>query len=269
MFLKFPWRPAAAAVTGRGPGLWRRAGLVAGVLAAVLGGLPTAGHAAPLLQPLVPGAGDEATPPAPWAVALLPEQRFPPTRYRLVRLDGQPALRIEADGSYGNLVHPLNGAPGRGTLAWRWRVDEPNGAADLRRREADDTSVKVCVLFDLPLDRVPFVERQLLRLARSRSSFPLPAATVCYVWDARLPAGTRLDNADSRRVRTLVLRSGPAPAGQPWATERRDIAADFQLLFGDESPQQVPPLIAVAVGADADNTGGRSVAHLGELGLLP
>lgn len=269
MFRNPPGHPAAAAGSGRGPGRCRRAPLVVGVLAAVLAGLPLPGHAAPLLQPLVPGAGDETTPPAPWALALLPDQRFPPTRYRLVRLDGQPALRIEAEGSYGNLVHPLNGAPGRGTLAWRWRVDEPNAAADLRRREADDTSVKVCVLFDLALDRVPFVERQLLRLARSRSSFPLPAATVCYVWDARLPAGTRLDNAYSRRVRTLVLRSGPAPADQPWAAERRDIAADFRLLFGDESPSQVPPPIAVAVGADADNTGGRSVAHVSGLGLLP
>lgn len=268
MPLSSPLHPATPPRTEPGPPVWRCLALAC-VVAAVGGGVPAQGQAAALLQPLVPGAADEGTPPAPWALALLPDQRFPPTRYRIERVDGQPALRIEADGSYGNLVHPLNGAPGRGTLAWRWRVDEANAAADLRRREADDTSVKVCVLFDMPIERVPFVERQLLRLARSRSGQALPAATVCYVWDARLPAGTRVDNAFSRRVRNLVLRSGPAPAGQPWAAERRDIAADFRLLFGDESPQQVPPLLAVAVGADADNTGGRSVAHVSELELLP
>lgn len=260
--------PLLSPPSPRTPPRWR-SGVGACVFAvAALGGSALA-QAVPLLQPLVPGSGDDGTPPAPWATVLLPGQRVPATRYHMVRVDGQPALRIEADGSYGNLVHPLDGAAGRGTLAWRWRVDLANPAADLRRREADDTSVKVCVLFDLPLARVPFVERQLLRLARSRSPVPLPAATVCYVWDARLPVGTRIDNVYSRRVRTLVLRSGPAPAGQPWATERRDIAADFGLLFGDESPQQVPPLLAVAVGADADNTGGRSLAHLGDLELRP
>lgn len=241
--------------------------VVIGVLA--LGARPLA--AAPATPPLQPWrAGDAGTGEVapPWVVTLLPAQQAPATRFRIEAIDGRPTLRIEAEASYGNLVLPLDGTPGRGTLAWRWRVDQLNPAADLRRREGDDASAKVCVLFDLPIERVPFVERQLLRLARSRSGLPLPAATVCYVWDARLPEGTALDNAYSRRVRTLVLRSGALPPGVAWRAERRDLAADFLRLFGDESPV-VPPLQAVAVGADADNTRGRSLAHLADLVLEP
>lgn len=255
-------RPKHSAPAGRTLSLAVSALLAAGALAQ--GAPPTA-----LLRPLEASVGaPEDQPPSPWALALLPGQTIPATQFKLERLDGQATLRIAAAGSYGNLVHALAGVPGAGQLRWRWRVDTLNNAADLRRRDGDDTSLKLCVLFDLPLAEVPFVERQLLRLARSRSATPLPAATVCYVWDARLPEGTRLDNAYSRRVRYLVLRSGPSREGK-WFSERRDVAADFRALFGDESPQQVPPLLAVAVGADGDNTGGRSLAHLADLTLTP
>lgn len=220
------------------------------------------------LATLAPPTGGSTTawPPAPWVAGLLPAQTLPTTRFEPVVVDGQPAVRIEAAGSYGNLLHPLARSASPGLLRWRWRLDEPNPAADLRRREGDDTNLKVCLLFDLPIGQVPFVERQLLRIARSRSGEPLPAATLCYVWDPRLAVGTRLDNPYSRRVRYLVLR-GPEQPLRRWASEQRDVAADFRAAFGDESPDALPPLQAVAVGADNDNTGGRSLAYLADLVL--
>jgi hypothetical protein len=46
------------------------------------------------------------------------------------------------------------------------------------------------------------------------------------------------------------------------------VAADFLRAFGDETTT-VPPLTGVAVGADADNTGGRSLAHITALRFEP
>ena len=226
---------------------------------------------APLLTPLVSAGQLPPQIASAWAPGMLPGQTLPATLYQAELLDGQPAVRVEAKGSYGNLVHALAGTSAKARLSWRWRVDELNTAADLRRREGDDTSLKVCLLFDMPIERVPFVERQLLRLARGRTAQPLPAATLCYVWDARLAVGTLVDNAYSRRVRYLVLRSaaGPRPAAsRQWLSEQRDVAADFAAAFGDESPQ-APPLQAVAIGADADNTQGRSLAHVADISLVP
>jgi hypothetical protein len=219
---------------------------------------------APLLQPLT---GAQSTPPLPWRVVGLPRQSKPLTRFSLVDLDGRRALRVEADSSYGNLVHPLQPGQGGKHLAWQWRVDDLIEEADLRTKAGDDTALKVCVFFDLPLQRIPFIERQLMRLARSTSGEALPAATVCYVWDAKLPAGTTLNNAYTRRVRFMVLQSGP-PARGAWRSERRDIAADFVQLFGEESPEP-PPLVGVAIGADADNTKGRSLGHVTAMVLEP
>jgi hypothetical protein len=217
------------------------------------------------LTPLDGGAG--AQPAVAWQPEGLPAQKEPATRFDIVELDGRRVLRLSAERSYGNLVHALPSGDAGRWLSWRWRVDQPNPRADLRQRGADDAAVKVCAMFDLPLDAVPFAERQLLRLARARSSRPLPSATLCYVWDIGLPEGTVLDNAYTRRVRLLVVRGSGSPS-MAWRDERRDLHADFLRLFGDES-RQVPPLSAIAVGADADNTAGQSLAFVDGLKLQP
>ncbi len=220
---------------------------------------------ADVLVPL--DSGTVALPPAPWHVVGLPGQSKPFTRFGIVPLDGQRVLRVEADRSYGNLVHPLPGdATGR-WLSWRWRIKVPDERADLRVGSGDDTPAKVCVLFDMPLNAVPFLERQVLRLARARSNEPLPTATVCYVWDNHLPAGTVLDNAFTRRIRQVVL-GGPAAPLDAWSDERHDVRADFLRLFNDEA-RAVPPIVGVAVGADADNTQDRSLAYVAEVRLEP
>lgn len=216
-----------------------------------------------LLAPLVEGSGLGPG----WRVATLPQQKPPVTRFTPERVQGREALRVQADGSYGNLVHGLAGASMPATLAWSWRVQAPAPVNDLRSKAGDDTAVKVCMSFDLPLEQVPFWERQGLRLARARSGEPLPAATLCWVWGGRDPRGTVIANAYSRRVRYIVLRSA-ADAADTWMDERRNVAADFALAFGDEASQP-PPVTAVIVAGDADNTGGRSVAFVADLRLEP
>ncbi len=190
-----------------------------------------------------------------WVAAPLPAQKLPPTRFEPVQVDGDTALRIRASGSYGNLVHAMSPpAVPAGRLRWRWRLDAAIDGADLRTKAGDDAALKVCALFDMPLDRVPFVERQLLRVARSVSGQELPAATVCYVWAPLASPGAVIPNAHSRRMRWIVLQGQGSGTGA-WREESRDLAADFLRAFGDETTA-VPPLAAVLVGADADNTGG-------------
>ena len=238
----------------------------------------------PSIGPLV--ATDGRVPQAPWKLATLPQQTLPITRFKGIPLaaglappglwgdPGKPewALQIEAEASYGNLLQTFDDALERQqvaglTLAWSWKVERSNPAIDLASRSGDDTDAKVCVLFDLPLDRVPLGERLLLQLARSKTGEALPAATICYTNDVRQATGTRLDNAYSRRVRYLVLRGAGDDLTQ-WKSESRRLADDFRQLFGDESTQ-VPAVRGIAVGADADNTKGTSRALLARLRLEP
>jgi hypothetical protein len=245
---------------------------VLAALAALAGGPRPAAAQTPswpaaAASPLSPLVGDGARLGPGWRVAGLPRQRVPLTRYGVAQVDGAAALRIEAAASYGNLVLDLPGRPAPARLRWRWRVDEANAAVDLARKAGDDAAAKVCLAFELPLERVPFVERQLLRLARGRAGEPLPAATLCWVWGGAEAREALFDNPYSRRVRAIVLRNRDDGTGR-WFDEDRDVAADWRRAFGDESAQ-VPPLAAVIVAADADNTGGASVAHVAALRFGP
>jgi hypothetical protein len=219
---------------------------------------------APALTPFGASGG---APAAPWHVVGLPQQTKPFTQFSVVDLDGKRALKVESQEAYGNLVHPLNWTTTSAKLAWQWRIEQPIEASDLQTKGGDDTALKVCVSFDLSIDKIPFGDRQLLRFARSKTTEPVPAATVCYVWDAKLAAGTALDNAFTKRIRYMVVRSGPQKLNQ-WTSERRDVTADFIKLFGNES-DTVPPIIGVAIGADSDNTKSHSVGYVTGVALEP
>lgn len=225
----------------------------------------------PVLSPFqrAPGSAGTSALQAPWQVLGLPGGKVPLTQIDVVPTDSGAAVRIQAQRSYGSAIHGLPAVPVRmaSVLRWRWKLDTPLVGADLRRKDGDDTALKVCLMFDMPLDRVPFVERQLLRIARAKTGQELPAATICYVWDPTLARESALPNAWSPRVRYLVVDGADSPLRQ-WRTVQRSIQADFLRLFGDET-DEVPPLSGVAMGSDSDNTAGHSLAWVADIQLLP
>ncbi len=206
-------------------------------------------------------------PPAPWRVVTLPKVPRH-TRFTVVDQDGAHVLRVEADASYANLLVRVDrAAPDAhaAVLRWRWRVDALSNATDITRKNGDDLPVRVCVLFDLPLDRLAFGDRLALRMGRALFDPDLPAATLCYVWDAHLAPGTWLPNAYSARVMQQVLQRGVADG---WKEERRDLRRDFAVAFPAEAANgPYPAIAAIGISADGDNTGARSLAFVGDLTL--
>ena len=213
---------------------------------------------------------DGALNPA-WRFVGFPKAKadLPPTRFEAGRVDGVAAVQVATASSYGTLVHDWAGtAPAR--LQWRWRLDTPlsggQSAPDILTKAGDDAALKVCVMYDHALDSVPFVERTVLRIARSVSGESLPAATVCYVWDSTHSALTQSPNPYTRRVRFISLQGRGAPLAR-WVTESRDVAQDFAALFADELPAgtPAPPITRVLLGADSDNTASTSSGWVADL----
>jgi hypothetical protein len=208
-------------------------------------------------------------PPAPWRAVGVPGGKIPLTTFALTELDGLRVMRVEAQKSYGTLVHALpHRTPDPAVrLSWRWRLDRSLQGTDLRQRTGDDSPLKVCVSFDLPLDKLGLVERSLLRFARAASDEVLPSATLCYVWDATLPTDTLLPNAYTARVRMLVVNNANQPLGR-WVAHTRNVVADFRWAFAGEF-DSVPAITAVLVGGDSDNTGGHSIGYVDDVSLKP
>ena len=206
-------------------------------------------------------------PPAAWKFATLPRKL--PTKFTVVNLDGARVLKVEAEDSYGNLVHAMHAQIAeKSVIAWRWRVDKLVDDADIKVRAGDDAAAKLCVFFGFDATKLSLGERTRLSIAASTTGQDVPTQTLCYVWDNKLPVDTSLINAFTKRIRFIVLQSGAGKLGQ-WVPQRRNLAADYQRMFADESEGKVPEVVGVAVSADADNTHGHGLAYFGDVTLTP
>lgn len=229
------------------------------------------------LAPLLDANGEAST---AWRFVGFPKKQadIPPSVFEASKVDQQAGLKVTTDASYGTWVHKWKGAA-PGPLQWRWRLDEPlsggKRSADLLAKGGDDAALKVCVMFDHALVSVPFVERTLLRVARSVSGENLPAATVCYVWDSAGPAPREGINPYTRRVRFISLQGRNSPLTR-WMSESRDVLQDFANLFADELPlgaqtsrAELPAVTTVLIGADSDNTASHSLGWVADLRWAP
>jgi len=205
--------------------------------------------------------------PAPWRIVTGPKDARH-TRYAVAEHDGRTAVRADADASYAIVIHPLNAEIGaHPILRFAWRVDRFPEHSDLTSRAGDDVAAKVCVLFDVPLERLSVVDRTKIQLGRALFDPQLPASTICYVWDRTLPAGRWINSAYTDRVRLLVLRSGASGEPSRWIDERRDLRADFAQAFPREAAFGQPKAAALALATDADNTKSKAAAWFGDIAL--
>ncbi len=209
-------------------------------------------------------AMDSGTSIAGWQ-PLRPAPNAPDTRYTLVKESDRTVLKAEAQASMSGLVHAvrvdLRKTP---LLRWRWKIAAPLNNADMREKAGDDYAARIYVMFDYPVEKLPFGTRAKLKLGEALYGQKLPTAALNYIWDNRQPAGTIQPNPYTDRARMIVVESGAGKAGR-WITETRDLRADFRAAFGEEAPD----VVAVALATDTDNTGESAVAWYGDLQFLP
>lgn len=187
------------------------------------------------------------------------------TQFALVEDEGRTVLAARANASSSGLLRRLRVDPRRfPLLAWRWKVMNLPQKSDLATRAGDDFAARIYLTFDLDPAALSLADRMKLALARTVWGAQLPAAALCYVWDARAPIGTIVPNAYTDRVQMVVAGSGRAGLGR-WVAQARDFAADFRQAFGIEAPA----VNSVIVSADTDNTGERTESYFGDLEFRP
>jgi hypothetical protein len=200
------------------------------------------------IPPFSRGADDAAVPPG-WRHQLLPKVRRA-NLFTLVDETGDSVLQVQSDASASMLVAPTAIDPAATPyLRWRWKVSRSLSGSDLRTKAGDDYGARLYVLFDLPLDRLSLTDQLTLRAARFVGGGEIPTAALCYIWGNAQPPGSTAWNAYTNRLRMIVVESGSAYVGR-WRPAVRNVARDYREAFGGEAPH----VIAVAVGADTDNT---------------
>jgi hypothetical protein len=199
----------------------------------------------PLAAPLKP-AGDG------WQAVSFPGKT--PTQYAWAYKDGRMAIGARADSSASMWRRKVLVQPERlGEVNFSWWVTAMIDGASVADADREDASARVLFAFDGDSGRLSARNRMMFELAEAVTGEAPPYATLMYVWDATAPVGSVIPNPRTDRVRKIVVDSGRQHLGQ-WRDHRRDLAADFRRVFGEEPG----PLLAIAVMTDTDNT--RSVA---------
>ena len=198
----------------------------------------------------------------PWEPQHLPGKA--PSRYRYAYTDARHALLAQAESS-ASLLRQKRQVPASqlGQVRFSWKVPALIANADMALRDADDSPVRLLLVFDGDRSRFSMKDAMLSELAQTLTGEPMPYATLMYVWCNKRAPGSVIINPRTDRIRKLVVESGTAHLNQ-WRDYERQIAADFEQAFGE------PPgnLLGIGLMTDTDNTRSHTQAWYGPVTLV-
>lgn len=193
-----------------------------------------------------------------------------PNRFSIEAVNGAQVLRIQVSRSASAVTYSPPASSPSGLplntpewLCWRWRASAFPAGAELGRKAGDDFAGRIYLMFDYPLERVPALQRLALRAGRLLYDENLPAATVVYLLHEGPDSGQFVESPYSSRVRMRVASPNARPG--EWRQACRSVSDDFQAAFGREYGPGLPPIKAIAVGADGDQTLSRFTTEVGDL----
>ncbi|MEP6688794.1 MAG: DUF3047 domain-containing protein [Gemmatimonadales bacterium] len=134
--------------------------------------------------------------------------------------------------------------PEGSTLRWSWRVLEAPATTDLRNRAADDSPIRVYVVFGNP-----------------RALFGGSGRIIFYSYGNQEPNGYAAPSHVSGRIH--VVRVDGATELGVWREHAVNPAADYRRIWG----RDLPAITAIGLMQDTDQTDGRAVAELRQLSL--
>jgi hypothetical protein len=172
-------------------------------------------------------------------------------------------VRVQAVGSSSMLTRSVDGgAAGFRCLAWRWMVEESTlPATDLGRRGGDDRHLLVSLGF-APVPQDESIAARLRRaIARQQAGQEVPGSALLYVWGGAHPRDGWVESPympGAGQIR--VVEPSPGPRGR-WVEVSVDFAADYEARFA----RPAPPVVELAIGADSDDTGTRTLGRIADL----
>ncbi|MBI5181579.1 MAG: DUF3047 domain-containing protein [Nitrospirae bacterium] len=126
-------------------------------------------------------------------------------------------------------------------LHWKWKVNTLPYGGDVRDKKMDDQAAQLYVVFP-----------KFPAMVNSR--------VIGYIWESSAPLGTIATSKKYSHTRYIVLRSGKEKLGE-WIIEKRNVYADYKLLFNEEPP----PVGKISIMIDSDDTKSSAESFFGEM----
>lgn len=134
----------------------------------------------------------------------------------------------------------------RGALHWTWRVLETPAGADLRAKDTDDSPMRVYVVFGNP-----------------GGLFGGSGRIIFYSYGNAEPSGFARASHGSDKLHVIRV-DGAAEVGA-WQQHRVEPFADYRRIWRRDPP----PITAIGIMQDTDQTGATAVAELRRLEWRP
>lgn len=183
------------------------------------------------------------------------------TTYQLTDMAGNRVMYAKTQNSASALITKLHINPEeRLNIKWRWKVSNIFQAGDAKIKSGDDYPARIYIAFAFDPESASFMEKLKYKAANAMTEDTLPGSVLNYIWANKLPAGEIITNPYSEQTRMIAVQSGEAELGQ-WVSNSQDIVADYQAAFG----RLPPPVIAIGIMSDSDDTGETAEAWYGDI----
>ena len=183
------------------------------------------------------------------------------TSYTLVKEEEMVVVKAEAAASASGLIREIKIDPKTFPMVeWRWKVGNILKKGDVSKKEGDDYPARIYITFEYDPGKLGLLEKAQYQAARLLYGQYPPLAAINYIWESKASQGTIVPNPYTRRVKMIVVESGPEKLNQ-WVREERNLYQDYRQAFGEE-----PPMTSgVAIMTDTDNTGESATAYYGDI----
>jgi len=165
------------------------------------------------------------------------------TRYVITRLDQIEVLRADSRASASGLVKntavDLRQYP---FLNWSWRIENRLDKLEEQSKSGDDYAARIYI-----------VVSGGWQFWKTRA--------INYVWANTSPKGHVWPNAFAGNNAIMMALRSAEDETATWQSEKRNVAADFKELFGEE----IQTIDAVALMTDTDNGKGEVTAFYGDI----
>jgi hypothetical protein len=155
------------------------------------------------------------------------------SKVNTVQMEGDKRfIRADAKGTRGQIGYETRWALREfPLLQWQWQaVLFPTGS-DEREKSRNDSILGLYVIFG----HWPFIK------------------AIKYIWSDTLPVGSSFPSPYSSTTRIVVIRSGRSQQGT-WVSEKRDVLADYLLIYGEGVRNPVASGIGILTDADETNS---------------